>query len=86
MQRAISRIAQRNYPKQARRMRKQGTVRVRFHLSKDGRISRVSLVGGSGTASLDKAAVRALKKLGKYKPPPAGFPSTLTVPIVFNLR
>lgn len=84
--RAISRSADKNYPARARRRKKQGTVRVRFSLSRSGRISNISVVGGSGNASLDKAAVKALKRLGSYKAPPAGFPTTLTVPIRFKLR
>ncbi len=84
--RAISRVAQRNYPKKAKRMRKQGTVRVSFQINSNGVISNIRVVGSSGNSSLDKAAAKALKRLGRYKKPPAGFPSTVTVPIRFSLR
>lgn len=86
LQAAIDRAASRSYPKQARRMRKQGTVRVKFNLGRDGRISNPNVVSSSGSRLLDKAAIKALKRLGKYKKPPAGFPTTLTVPIQFRLR
>ncbi len=82
---AIGRVANRLYPRSAQRMRKQGTVRVRFNLARNGRISAATVVSSSGHRILDKAAVKALKKLGKYKPPPPGVPSTLTVPIRFKL-
>ncbi len=86
LQRAIDRAAQRSYPKNAKRMKKQGTVRVRFTLSKSGKISGITVVGSSGNASLDKAAKKALRRLGRYKAPPPDFPTTLTVPIRFVLR
>ncbi len=84
--RAIAGVAKRNYPRSAQRMRKQGTVRVRFSLGRDGSISNVSVAGSSGHSILDKAAVKSIKRLRKYKPPPANFPRVLTVPIRFNLR
>ncbi|PIE46304.1 MAG: hypothetical protein CSA44_00430 [Gammaproteobacteria bacterium] len=82
---AIERVAKRLYPRSAQRMRKQGTVRVRFNLARDGRISGIIVISGSGHRILDKTAVKVLKRLGKYKPPPANVPSTLTVPVRFQM-
>ncbi len=83
---AISRMANRHYPRTAKRMRKQGTVTVRFHLARDGRISGATVVRSSGNSSLDKGAIKALQRLGRYKPPPPGFGSTVTIPIRFRLN
>lgn len=83
---AITRVANRYYPRQALRLRQQGIVHVRFHLSTKGRISQIIVTKSSGKQSLDRAAMNALKKLGKYKPPPPGFASQITVPIQFRLR
>ncbi len=85
LQRAISRTANRHYPRKAKRMRKQGTVSVRFRLGRNGSISQVSVVRSSGNSSLDRGAIKALRRLGRYKPPPAGFPSSLTIAIRFRL-
>ncbi|MGY0399377.1 MAG: energy transducer TonB [Ostreibacterium sp.] len=86
LQVAIARVARRHYPRAARRMHKEGVVMVRFHLGRDGYISQIQLLSSSGNSHLDKAAVIAIKRLGQYKIPPAGFPSVLTVPIHFSLR
>lgn len=83
---AISRMANRHYPRTAKRMRKQGTVTVRFNIASNGRISGATVVGSSGNSSLDKGAIKALKRLGKYKPPPPGFGPTVTIPIRFRLN
>ena len=79
---AIKRIAD----KTARHMRKQGIVRVRFNLERDGRIDNVRLVGSSGDNALDKAGTKVLNQLGRYQTPPPDFPTILTVPIVFRPR
>ncbi len=86
LQRAISRSAQRNYPRQAKRRRQQGIVNVRFSLSRSGVISNIKVVKSSGSSALDKGAIKALQRLGKYKAPPSGFPTSLVVPIRFSLR
>ncbi len=83
---AISRMANRHYPRTAKRMRKQGTVTVRFNIASNGRISGATVVGSSGNSSLDKGAVKALQRLGRYKPPPPGFGPTVTIPIRFRLN
>ncbi len=85
LQKAIDRSAKKNYPSTARKQRKQGIVKVRFTLTSSGQITNVSVVGSSGNDSLDKGAVKALKRLGKYKPPPENFPKTQEVPVRFRL-
>lgn len=85
LQLAIKRIADKSYPRSARHMRKQGIVRVRFNLGRNGRISNVRVVGSSGDNALDKAATKVLIQLGRYQAPPPDFPSILIVPIRFRL-
>ncbi len=86
LQRAIRRIAMRRYPKKAKRMRKQGTVTVKFHLASNGKISNVRIANSSGHPVLDKAAVSAVTRLGKYKPRPNDVSPSITIPIRYNLR
>lgn len=87
LRRAIS--ARQRYPMDARRARQRGVVTVSFVLQADGRIGQIRLTDGSGVASLDSAALDALRRLGRFRPIPAVLerPSwTLRVPIRFDLK
>jgi periplasmic protein TonB len=73
----------------ARRMRRTGVVTVIFLVQADGHIAQIRLAMGSGHASLDRAALDALHRLGRFKPIPStlGRQSwTLRVPIRFDLQ
>lgn len=86
LQTALSRIANRYYPRSAYRMHKQGTVIIRFRLKHDGLIDSIRLLKSSGNKALDKAALNAPKRLGKYQPPPDKIALSVTVPIRFRLK
>jgi protein TonB len=77
-----------SYPEQARRQSIQGRVVVRFTVSRDGEVSDIFLVAGSGSALLDEAALAMLK--GARSP---SFPANMTgdrimitVPISYSLK
>lgn len=76
------------YPPQALRRGERGTVIVRADIGTDGVPTSVSLVSGSGSRLLDRAAVDAVKRW-RFRPatsngqPTAG---SVTVPIEFNTR
>lgn len=73
------------YPSSAQRRRKQGTVVVVFSLSASGAISNARVAKSSGNAALDNAALTAVRRVGTYKPRPAGMGGSVRVPITFKL-
>ncbi len=74
--------ANRRYPDEARRHGEEGDVTVRFTVADDGRVLVVSVMKGSGSATLDGAALRLLQ--GAKLPAP-GLETTRTVRIRFRL-
>ncbi|MEX2128034.1 MAG: TonB family protein [Xanthobacteraceae bacterium] len=77
------------YPPEARDRGATGVARVRFALTRDGRVMSASLVGGSGERVLDEAALDMVRRASPFPP----FPSELTqsrmdfaAPIRFDLR
>jgi protein TonB len=76
------------YPDTARSRGRQGRVVVRFTLEEDGSIREKSLVRGSGTDSLDQAALRAVSRAAPFPMAPAdlfAYPLTLQIEICFEL-
>jgi len=65
--------ANKRYPAMARRLRREGRVVVRFVVHADGRISDIAVAQGSGTRILDRAALRAVKAVGTFRPFPEEF-------------
>lgn len=87
LQQAIAR--NRFYPPGARREEVTGVVTVAFTVQSDGRLGDIRVAKGSGFEALDQAALETLRRLGSYKPIPAGTGRTrwpVRVPIVFDLR
>jgi len=58
------------YPKMAKRLNQQGVAEVSFTINKNGCISNVKLYKSSGYSLIDKAAVKAVKKIINLKPIP----------------
>ena len=77
------------YPADAQRHRHEGTVHLRFTLSRDGRVLAAQLVGPSGVASLDQEGLDLLQRAQPMPPFPPDQPGEsmdLIVPLVFSLR
>lgn len=74
------------YPSKAQKMRKEGTVVVSFAISKGGSISNIRVSKSSGNKDLDKAAVKAVRRVGTFKPRPDNVPGNLSVPINFKIK
>ena len=77
------------YPRHAKRMRKQGVVKVAFTISRNGIVSRLRIVKSSGVKSLDKAALSAVKKVGRFPAIPAGIRKSawnFNIKIDYHLR
>ena len=84
---AISRY--KRYPMRARKKGNEGDVVVAFTIEKDGRITGIAVVESSSWSSLDRAAVRALEKLNRFKPIPDSFfrkQWSFQIPIKFSLQ
>lgn len=75
------------YPRDAQRRGESGTVVLRVHVGTDGEPEGIDLVTGSGSRSLDRAAVEAVRRW-RFEPamrdgrPVEGF---VQVPITFDL-
>jgi len=77
------------YPRSAQRRHQEGTVRLRFALDRSGRLLAADVIGSSGYAALDKAALDMLRKAAPLPPiPPEIGQSRLDVvlPVAFDLR
>ena len=76
------------YPAQARRRGLEGEVRVGFVVECDGSISRVEVVGSSGSNLLDEAAAATLQQIRRLPPLPGSLRLArlrLELPMVFRL-
>ena len=74
-----------NYPSNARRMRHQGVVEVRFLLKTDGSIDELKVTKSSGFESLDKGAIENILKASSEFPKPKE-DRYLRFPIAFTLK
>ena len=74
-----------NYPNNARRMKHQGVVEVRFLLKTDGSIDELKVTKSSGFESLDKGAIENILKASSEFPKPKE-DHYLRFPIAFTLR
>lgn len=75
------------YPDAARSRNEQGTVLVRFTVNRGGQVVSVTLVQGSGSDTLDEAALAMLRG-GTVPAFPSDMPQaqqTVTVPVRYRL-
>lgn len=79
----------RNYPDDARRRKRTGTVTITFSVNARGEILQSQLVNSSGTHSLDRAALMALENARPLPPPPKELLrngiNKVTLPVEFGL-
>ncbi len=59
-----------NYPSTARRLKQEGTVRVRFTIQQNGQIENVEVSESSRYSALDKSALEAVENMGRFQPIP----------------
>ncbi len=83
----ISKIVQRNihYPYIARRMGWEGKVIISFILTKEGKISLLTVEKSSGYEILDKNAIETIKRVSKYFPLPP-LDVKIRLPISYRLE
>lgn len=73
------------YPRQARRMRKEGTVTVQFVVSADGAVSGIQIHEASGHELLDREACMAVARAASLWGRP-GRTVRIRMPVVFTLK
>ena len=61
-----------SYPRSAQLRGEQGKAKIKVAISGSGKILAVELVQSTGSAILDREAVRIPTKVGSFPPPPAG--------------
>jgi len=59
-----------DYPATAKRLKQEGTVRVRFTILADGKIEQIEVSESSRYSSLDNSALEAVANMGKFQPIP----------------
>lgn len=75
------------YPLMAQKAGKQGTVTVGFSVDSSGKLLNSEVVGSCGVSSLDKAALKALRRASPFAPLPEGLasPHAFSLQINFSL-
>ncbi|MEJ2321554.1 MAG: TonB family protein, partial [Gammaproteobacteria bacterium] len=76
------------YPARARRKRSTGEVHISFSLLRDGSVRNLRVSRPSGASVLDRAAMEAVKKVGRFPPFPQASKRTsweFTVPLHYRL-
>lgn len=73
------------YPRSAVLRGEQGSAKVKIAFSGAGKVLSVDLVKSTGSAILDREAVRIPRKVGTYPAPPTGSNTDLVVPITWRI-
>jgi protein TonB len=77
----------RHYPEAARARGEQGTVRLALTIGRSGHVMSARIVGSSGSATLDQAALEMARNAsGRPLPPEMGSSVSLTVPVRYSIR
>lgn len=74
-----------SYPRSAQLRGEQGSAKVKIQFSGAGKILAVDLVKSSGSAILDREAVRIPMKVGAFPAPPAGSATHIVLPITWRI-
>lgn len=78
-----------SYPKLAQRRGWQGTVLLAIKVDNNGNVLSATVSKSSGHATLDKSALKMVKKASPFPAPPSilqGDSFTISVPVVFKLK
>ena len=74
-----------SYPRSAQLRGEQGKARIKINISATGKIVSVELIQSTGSAILDREAVRIPMKVGSFPAPPAGSNGELIFPISWRI-
>lgn len=76
-----------HYPEAARARGEQGTVRLALTIGRSGHVISVHVIGSSGSAALDQAALEMARSAsGRPLPPEMGASASLIVPVRYSIR
>ncbi|WP_269933277.1 energy transducer TonB family protein [Aminobacter sp. HY435] len=70
--------------RQQPRVRKNGSVTVRFTFSQSGDVLTANILSSSGIPELDEAALRTVRRASPIPAPPPAVPAYLVLPITFR--
>ena len=82
-------IANKRYPKRAKRRRQQGTVNISFLILANGTVTNIRAVKSSGHVILDDSAIKAIKQISGKLPFPKEINKKqwlITIPVTYQLR
>lgn len=74
-----------SYPRSAQVRGEEGSAKIKIAISATGKVLSVNLVQSSGSAILDREAVRIPMKVGAFPPPPTGNNVELVYPIIWRI-
>lgn len=79
------------YPRKAKRTGIEGTAQLRFSMQRNGRVVQPQIQQSSGSAVLDKAALRLLQEASPLPPAPESLQAgrdtlTLVIPVVYKIQ
>ena len=74
-----------SYPRSAQLRGEQGRAKIKVAISASGKVVSVNLVQSSGSAILDREAVRIPTKVGTFPAPPTHSNVELVFPITFKM-
>ena len=85
--RKVSQLISANYtyPRSAQVRGEQGRAKVKIAVSGSGKVLSVDLVQSTGSAILDREAVRIPMKVGAFPPPPGGGNTEMIFPITWRI-
>ena len=75
-----------SYPRSAQLRGEQGNATIKIAISGSGKVVSVNLLQSSGSAILDREAVRIPMKVGSFPAPPAGKSVDLVFPLVWRIN
>jgi protein TonB len=73
------------YPRSAQLRGEQGSAKIKIAISSSGKILSVDLLQSTGSAILDREAVRIPMKVGSFPAPPTGSNVELVYPITWRM-
>lgn len=74
-----------SYPRSAQLRGEQGSAKIKVAISGAGKVLSVDLVQSSGSAILDREAVRIPMKVNNYPAPPNGATTNIVFPISWRI-
>ena len=75
-----------SYPRSAQLRGEQGEAKIKIAISGTGKVLSVNLIQSSGSAILDREAVRIPNKVSSYPAPPGGANTEIVFPISWRIH